>query len=161
MGAGEVTLTETIADIVSIMRSDPLYNPHNDPALNNANDAIRDYADRIEAAAKREAAGLKAESVKPTAFDEAAFDEAVSKPNGWSEVADPVAEIRRMRGAAPQGNAAAMREALMRIDRLCRVTDDEAGPAWNLEIAHRVLDEIQAALAAPARKTGNLRNNEP
>jgi hypothetical protein len=30
-------------------------------------------------------------------FDEAAFDKAVAKPNGWSGVADPVAEIRRMR----------------------------------------------------------------
>jgi len=30
-------------------------------------------------------------------FDEAAFDTAVAKPNGWSGVADPVAEIRRMR----------------------------------------------------------------
>jgi len=30
-------------------------------------------------------------------FDEAAFDAAVAKPNGWSGVADPVAEIRRMR----------------------------------------------------------------
>ena len=31
-------------------------------------------------------------------FDEAAFNEAISQPNGWDAVADPVAEIRRMRG---------------------------------------------------------------
>ena len=49
------------------------------------------------------------------------------------------------------GNAAAMREMLRRIDRLCRVTDDEAGTAWNMDIAHRVRDEIQAALDMPAR----------
>ena len=30
-------------------------------------------------------------------FDEAAFAKAVAKPNGWSKVADPVAEIHRMR----------------------------------------------------------------
>ena len=30
-------------------------------------------------------------------FDEEAFDDMASKPNGWSSVADPVAEIRRMR----------------------------------------------------------------
>lgn len=30
-------------------------------------------------------------------FDEAAFDAAVAKPNGWSGVADPVAEVRKMR----------------------------------------------------------------
>lgn len=30
-------------------------------------------------------------------FDEKAFDEMASRPNGWSSVADPVAEIRRMR----------------------------------------------------------------
>ena len=33
----------------------------------------------------------------PTEFDEAAFDLAVSQPNGWSEIADPVQELRKMR----------------------------------------------------------------
>lgn len=35
-------------------------------------------------------------------FDEAAFAGAISQPNGWDEVADPVAEIRRMRGDVPE-----------------------------------------------------------
>lgn len=34
-----------------------------------------------------------------TKFDRAAFDAAISGQNGWREIADPVAEIRRMRSA--------------------------------------------------------------
>jgi len=50
-------------------------------------------------------------------FDEKAFDEMASIPNGWSKVADPVAEIRRMRGDfPPPGNAAALRKALEDIN---------------------------------------------
>jgi hypothetical protein len=41
---------ETLADILGLMRSEPLYNPHGDPALVEANKVLKDYADRIEAA---------------------------------------------------------------------------------------------------------------
>ena len=58
---------------------------------------ITDYADRLDAALAREAAPAP----KPQKFDEAAFDAAVSKPSGWDAVADPVAEIRRMRDGTP------------------------------------------------------------
>lgn len=34
-----------------------------------------------------------------TKFDRAAFDAAISGQNGWREIADPVAEIRRMRSS--------------------------------------------------------------
>ncbi len=34
-------------------------------------------------------------------FDEAAFEAAISGPNGWDAVADPVAEVRRLRGDDP------------------------------------------------------------
>jgi len=37
-------------------------------------------------------------SLPETTFDADAFDKAVSRPSAWDEVADPVAEIRRMRG---------------------------------------------------------------
>ncbi|MBQ6925647.1 MAG: hypothetical protein IJQ73_13480 [Kiritimatiellae bacterium] len=37
-------------------------------------------------------------SLPKTTFDAVAFDKAVSRPSAWDEVADPVAEIRRMRG---------------------------------------------------------------
>lgn len=46
--------SKTLADILSIMRSEPLYNPHGDPALVEANKVLKDYADRIEAAVQRE-----------------------------------------------------------------------------------------------------------
>ena len=63
----------------------------------------------------------------------------------------PASTIEPLSYAEDVFNAAAMREMLRRIDRLCRVTDDEAGTAWNMDIAHRVRDEIQAALDMPAR----------
>ena len=31
-------------------------------------------------------------------FDEQAFEQAIARPNGWEDVVDPVAEIRRLRG---------------------------------------------------------------
>ena len=31
-------------------------------------------------------------------FDEKAFEQAIARPNGWEDVTDPVAEIRRLRG---------------------------------------------------------------
>lgn len=45
---------KTLADILSLMRSEPLYNPHGDPALVEANKVLKNYADRIEAATQRE-----------------------------------------------------------------------------------------------------------
>lgn len=48
---------------------------------------------------------------------------------------------------SPLGAVAEMRDALVRIERLARVTDDEAGAAWNADIAHRVRDIATDALA--------------
>ena len=31
-------------------------------------------------------------------FDEQAFEQAIARPNGWEDVADPIAEIRKLRG---------------------------------------------------------------
>lgn len=47
-------MRETVTDIISIMRSEPLYNPHGDPALVKANKVLKNYADRIEAAHAQE-----------------------------------------------------------------------------------------------------------
>lgn len=45
--------------------------------------------------------GVRLVSLSPTrkTFDKAAFDKAVSGPSAWDAVEDPVADIRRMRGA--------------------------------------------------------------
>jgi hypothetical protein len=86
---------------------------------------------------------------KSQKFDEAAFDAATSKPNGWSDVADPVAEIRRMRDGDAPGNAAAMREALERCNELFRCDDDNKSRLCNL--ARKADEATQAALAAPPR----------
>ena len=51
---------ETLADIICIMRSEPLYNPHGDRALVEANKVLKNYADRIEAARKRESGNAAA-----------------------------------------------------------------------------------------------------
>ena len=88
-------------------------------------------------------------------FDEAAFDEAVSKPNGWSDVADPVAEIRRMRDGGAPGNAAALREALEKFLDLARrglafFTSYRYTEAENNELEDAFAN-AQSALAAPAR----------
>lgn len=58
---------------------------------------------------RRPSAKTEAKHAAPAKFDEAAFDEAVSHPSGWDAVADPVAEIRRMRDGVP-ANVAALRE---------------------------------------------------
>lgn len=72
---------------------------------------LKKYAFRIEAAWKRERVAIEADALNAGAlveafrrndekkFSPAKFDAAVSKPNGWDAVADPVAEVRRMRGA--------------------------------------------------------------
>lgn len=87
-------------------------------------------------------------------FDEAAFDEAVSKPNGWSDVDDPVAEIRRMRDGDAPGNAVALREALEQCGRaLEKAQCSSAFQAANTGASYitAALSSAHAALAAPAR----------
>lgn len=74
-----------------------------------------DACECVECARNRqifELARVALDGPVPRAFDEAAFDEAASRPNGWSEVPDPVAEVRRMRGDTPQGDAALIVEAV-------------------------------------------------
>lgn len=79
-------------------------------------------------------------------FDADAFNEAVSKPNGWDSVPDPVAEIRRMRGEVPVGNTAKMRAALETIrDRMV------AGVYDGRFDCHESIETAEAALAAPPR----------
>lgn len=48
----------------------------------------------------------------PSAFDEEEFSREISKPNGWSEIKDPVAYIRRMRGDPDYTGFNKMRDAL-------------------------------------------------
>ena len=95
---------------------------------------------------------MSAEGAK---FDEAAFDAAVSKPNGWSNIADSVAEIRRMRDGVAQetpkleqcGNAAALRAALRESTAILTVVH---GEEYSGEIGMQI-DKNTEALAAPAR----------
>lgn len=206
---------DTFPRLLALMRSDPLYNPHNDPSLVEANKTLRHYADRLDAVYKRkvesekrwanhyfeqaqEAKKFLAELLyytvedydediastafvgcvkdscatlgisysphgrdmavpvqeylndsyaKPKKFDEAAFDAAVSKPNGWSEVQDPVAEVRRMRGDEPQGNAAAMHEALLSVRKPIAYRGGD--------LARYTLPVIDAALKTPPEPAGN------
>ena len=201
---------DTFPHLLALMRSDPLYNPHNDPSLVEANKTLRHYADRLEAVHKRkvesekqwanhyfdeaqEAKKFLAELLyytledydediastafvgcvkdscatlgisysphwrdmavpvqkylddcyaKPKKFDEAAFEAAISGPNGWDAVVDPVAEVRRMRGDAPHGNAAALRLC----DELIQAAYD-ADICSPGDLAHRVR-KIKAALSA-------------
>lgn len=91
---------------------------------------------------------------QPTLFDESAFDAAVEKPNGWSEVADPVAEIRRMRGDEQPGNAAALRSVLMEACDIIRCYDMAEADGSFANQGEEVGDwfaKAEAALAAPAR----------
>lgn len=96
------------------------------------------------------------------AFDEAAFDAATSKPNGWSEVPDPVAEVRRMRGDAQEGNAAALREALeLCVREMCAYCRAEAAmtmPGKECFYGCEALRVAKAALAAPARNCDRYAN---
>ena len=55
---------ETLADILGLMRSKPLYNPHGDPALVEANKVLKDYADRIEAAQNKKRRKTNMELIK-------------------------------------------------------------------------------------------------
>jgi len=87
-------------------------------------------------------------------FDEAAFDEATSKPNGWNEVPDPVAEVRQMRGDTPQGDAAKMRAALECIRNAATCGGSDFGnPAIRglLDQMEMICATAKAALAAPPR----------
>ena len=107
---------------------------------------------------------LKGTPPPPKRFDEAAFDEAVSKPNGWSGVADPVAEIRRMRDGDTPGNAAALREALEGIEDDCRVLDrkdmwEEEGECY-YDALRDIREKVSAALSAPARNCDRFQTEE-
>jgi len=42
---------------------------------------------------------ISLDASKPRSFDVRMFEAAISKPTGWNSVVDPVAEIRRLRGA--------------------------------------------------------------
>ncbi len=88
------------------------------------------------------------------AFDKAAFDAAVSRPNGWDAVKDPVAVIRRMRGDVPLGNAAKMREALEAVnsafDDALICTDYQMTEA-EMDRLEDVRRKIKDALSTPPR----------
>ena len=57
-------------------------------------------------------------------FDEAAFNKAVAKPNGWSKVADPVAEIRKMRDGDEAFGKDVLRTALSLVRAHFNGADD-------------------------------------
>ena len=63
---------------------------------------------------------------------------------GWMK------EVREMKNS-PAGNAAAMREALLRVLRLANVTDDGAGSGWKEDVAAIVADIARTAIYKPAR----------
>lgn len=137
-------------------------------------------ADKVEASAKQEAIDAelkwtrigyderKAEEKRSHGnaaatrkFDEAAFDEAVSKPNGWSDVDDPVAEIRRMRDGDAPGNAAALRKALNRVEHLANdlrnITERDTEVRADV---NEIVDVCRTALAAPARNCDRFQTEE-
>lgn len=88
-------------------------------------------------------------------FDEAAFDKAVAKPNGWSGVADPVAEIRKMR----DGDEAFGKDVLRTALSLVRAHFDGADDvflATSRELAARLDEEGRGDLASFVRaQTGD------
>ena len=88
-------------------------------------------------------------------FDEAAFDKAVAKPNGWSKVADPVAEIRKMR----DGDEAFGKDVLRTSLSLVRAHFDGADDAFlekSRELAARLDKEGRGDLASFIRaQTGD------
>ena len=88
-------------------------------------------------------------------FDEAAFDKAVAKPNGWSGVADPVAEIRRMR----DGDEAFGKDVLRTALSLVRAHFDGAEDVFlekSRELAARLDEEGRGDLASFVRaQTGD------
>ena len=88
-------------------------------------------------------------------FDEAAFDKAVAKPNGWSSVADPVAEIRKMR----DGDEAFGKDVLRTALSLVRAHFDGADDVFlekSRELAARLDKEGRCDLASFVRaQTGD------
>ncbi len=88
-------------------------------------------------------------------FDEAAFDKAVAKPNGWSGVADPVAEIRKMR----DGDEAFGKDVLRTALSLVRAHFDGADDVFlekSRELAARLDEEGRGDLASFVRaQTGD------
>ena len=88
-------------------------------------------------------------------FDEAAFDKAVAKPNGWSKVADPVAEIRKMR----DGDEAFGKDVLRTALSLVRAHFDGADDVFlekSRELAARLDKEGRGDLASFVRaQTGD------
>ena len=53
---------------------------------------------QAQALAKMAASEKKSRNDENAPFDKSAFDSSVAKPSAWDSVADPVAEIRKMRG---------------------------------------------------------------
>ena len=88
-------------------------------------------------------------------FDEAAFDKAVAKPNGWSGVADPVAEIRKMR----DGDEAFGKDVLSTALSLVRAHFDGAEDVFlekSRELAARLDESGKGDLASFVRaQTGD------
>ena len=88
---------------------------------------------------------------KPLTLDEAiahAEERINDTPCGrqHKQLADWLKELREMRNS-PAGNAAAMREALLRVLRLANVTDDGAGSGWNDDVAAMVADIARTAIS--------------
>ena len=154
----------TIQNVVRQMRDDA-------DDLRRAFPKASEVLDYFSAALSKSAENVNSAKVADTSvnkFDAAAFDEAVSRPSGWDAVADPVAEIRRMRGDAPPCNAAATREALANLIPVAvhgystrawlLTTSHEDENSINLkqlrritEDAAKALENARAALSAPPR----------
>ena len=97
----------------------------------------------------------KVKEEKPLTLDEAiahAEEHVNDTPCGrqHKQLADWLKELREMKNS-PAGNAAAMREALLRVLRLANVTDDGAGSGWNEDVAAMVADIARTAISKPAR----------
>ncbi len=161
---------ETVPDIVERMRRYPIPKHRNDIEL------LREYADRIEAAAKREVesihcamvliAGIEMEnSENPprlwTALEDAynALSDALGTDGDTTADEEEAKAIGRHFVVKPYGNAANMRKALEQISSMGEQIDYQLGSseetvyAFRNErcLAHNISECARAALSAPPR----------
>ena len=157
---------ETIADILREIRMSA-FQVFNEIAVVVKIDTIKDWADRIEAAAKREreinqkilAAANDANAILKDDRDRAIqFANAAPHPGSvsWKEMHEVYAKARAILSAVPQeGNVAALREALVKIEKLNHydlgcVRSEKSRRAMDAKMLDIELT-IRAALTAPAR----------
>ena len=168
---------ETIAAIVAEMRGNEFDDPHLDAdGIIGARRLARDWADRIEAAAKRERATLEdalshcreyAEKI------ERENEEGETRLDAEEIIATVDNEFAGIRPARTPGNSAALREALERaidaIQTMVVLYDEEhtsavkIGAPWkrsDISAIDAIVEQARAAIAAPARNCDICRTLE-